>query len=298
MHASNSKASSAFMGIHSAATSCLVVVSCDASCLFTCTTSSRAAAAAAAALGVGLSYLQISTSARQRRHLNSNKALGGCKTRIQSLEQHWQGSMEARVEQFHKDAHRPRDKKTPKDIDKLRKFLYKNQEFRFTEREQSHLFQAVQLYVTAYTSAAAAAGNTTGAPALVAAAHDEDEGSNPAATLLEDALKMPFTVFTTSQKKTMLKWLDKFSSSSSSAAAASGSSSSKNVWYQVIDLANDTIEVMDKEGTTFTVNLLGASGELVSQLRQAWETEDEVKVRIGGNSSTGNEGRTLLDVKS
>jgi hypothetical protein len=43
-------------------------------------------------------------------------------------------SMEARTEQFHTDAQRPKDKNTAKDIEKLRKFLFKNQAHRFTDR--------------------------------------------------------------------------------------------------------------------------------------------------------------------
>jgi hypothetical protein len=42
--------------------------------------------------------------------------------------------MEARTEQFHTDAQRPKDKYTAKDIEKLRKFLFKNQAHRFTDR--------------------------------------------------------------------------------------------------------------------------------------------------------------------
>ena len=45
-----------------------------------------------------------------------------------------QMSMEARTEQFHTDAQRPKDKNTAKDIDKLRKFLFKNQAYRFIDR--------------------------------------------------------------------------------------------------------------------------------------------------------------------
>lgn len=79
-------------------------------------------------------------------------------------------SMEERTEKFHTDAQRPKDKNTPKDIDKLKKFLFKNQAHRFTDREQSHLFQAIQLYVTMYTA--------------------NPEPDSPALALVEDALKM------------------------------------------------------------------------------------------------------------
>ena len=55
---------------------------------------------------------------------------------------------------------------------------------RFTEREQSHLFSAVQCHFSAYQ-------DCTG------------DDAEPALGLLEDALKMPFTVFTTSHKACM-----------------------------------------------------------------------------------------------
>lgn len=60
--------------------------------------------------------------------------------------------MDERTEKFHTDAQRPKDKNTHKDIDKLRKFLYKNQNHRFTDKEQMNLYQAIQRYVNAYTA--------------------------------------------------------------------------------------------------------------------------------------------------
>lgn len=162
--------------------------------------------------------------------------------------------MEERVTQFHTDAGRPRDAKTPKDIDRLRKFLFRNQEHRFTEREQSHLFQAVQLYVTAYT-----------------ARQEDGDGDNPAAALLEDALKMPFTVFTTSHKKTMLKWLERLSGGGNAAgttegAFGSGGDSSDNSarWHDVIDIRDGAqAEVMDGDGETAVRNLMFVGSPLL-----------------------------------
>lgn len=108
--------------------------------------------------------------------------------------------MDERCAQFATDAQRPRDGKTRKEIAKLQKFLFRNQEHRFTERAQSHLFSAVQTHVA----------NHSAAPL---------EDDNPALPLVEDALKMPFTVFSTSQKKTMMKWLAKLTPSSGASDA-------------------------------------------------------------------------------
>jgi hypothetical protein len=189
--------------------------------------------------------------------------------------------MEARVEQFHSDAARPRDARTPRDIDRLRKFLYKNQEYRFTDREQSHLFQAVQLYVTAYTpSSTSTSGRTAPGP----------EETNPAAELLEDALKMPFTVFTTAHKKTMLKWLDKLHPAAGSAASTAPALAAGQgcVWYSVIDCSDSGLEVMDEEGNTLALPASSCSAEQWQQVGAAWDAGEEVRVQLSAAGSDGS----------
>eukprot|EP00195_Chlamydomonas_chlamydogama_P003750 CAMPEP_0202919280 /NCGR_PEP_ID=MMETSP1392-20130828/75455_1 /ASSEMBLY_ACC=CAM_ASM_000868 /TAXON_ID=225041 /ORGANISM="Chlamydomonas chlamydogama, Strain SAG 11-48b" /LENGTH=134 /DNA_ID=CAMNT_0049612591 /DNA_START=20 /DNA_END=422 /DNA_ORIENTATION=+ len=123
-----------------------------------------------------------------------------------------------------KDAQKPKDPvKTPREIERLRKFLFKNQEYRFTDREQSHLFNAIQLHVTHYSS------GTEG-------------DDNPALGLLEDALKMPFTVFGTSHKKSFLKWHAKLTggtegaAGAGTAAAGAGAGGSGSSRLQLIDV--------------------------------------------------------------
>lgn len=194
-------------------------------------------------------------------------------------QQQRQRPMEARVEQFHMDAARPRDARTPRDIERLRKFLYKNQEYRFTDREQSHLFQAVQLYVTAYTP------NSSSSAA--AAASEED---NPAAELLEDALKMPFTVFTTSQKKTMLKWLDKLRPAAGSSMPAAQAGEQGAVWYSVIDCTDSGLEVMDAEGNTLALLRSSCTPEMWQQVAAAWEAGEEVRMQLSEPGSDGSRG--------
>lgn len=80
-----------------------------------------------------------------------------------------------------------------KEVNTLRKFLFKNQEYRFTEREKTKLFIAVQSHVSN--------------PAARQASYGKSDGEECTAfKLLEDALKMPFSVFSTAHKKAMLKW--------------------------------------------------------------------------------------------
>lgn len=83
--------------------------------------------------------------------------------------------MEERCAQFQADAARPRDPvKTVKEIERLRKFLFKNQEYRFTDREQTHLFGAIQAHYAAHCELS-------------------ETEREPALMLVDDALKMPFT---------------------------------------------------------------------------------------------------------
>ena len=93
--------------------------------------------------------------------------------------------------------------------------------------------------------------------------------SSPALPLLEDALKLPFTVFTTKQKQKFLKWYDelnakeaaasaqpqreKVTNASHSRAICAGHSLThsltgvivKEMRYQVVDVEKNNISLMD-----------------------------------------------------
>jgi hypothetical protein len=98
--------------------------------------------------------------------------------------------MEDRVAQFQEAAEkRLAGAPLAREIGTLRKFLYKNQEYRFTDREKTKLFTAVAAH---WSNAAAIEPDKTGQSLI--------------SGLIDDCLKMPFTVFSTSQKSTMLKW--------------------------------------------------------------------------------------------
>jgi hypothetical protein len=93
-------------------------------------------------------------------------------------------SLESRCLQFHEVACTG-SKPPAKEIATLRKFLHKNQQQRFTDKAVARLFDTIHLY-----------------------AGKQDVSSDLKESLLEDALKLPHTVFSTKQKMKMLKMLE------------------------------------------------------------------------------------------
>ncbi|KAL6765745.1 hypothetical protein V8C86DRAFT_1822678 [Haematococcus lacustris] len=173
--------------------------------------------------------------------------------------------MDDRCQRFMLDAQSC--KQPEKEMSRLRKFLFKNQEHRFTDSEQGHLFQAVQLHVTA-ALAAAGGGGVAAAAAL---------------SLVEDCLKMPFSVFSTSQKKTMLKWLDKLQDSSDGAGqrgtpAVADAVSGAESW-SVMDTASEgSVSVMNDAGDEKDVS--AGSPEQYQSIHSALARGCAVTVRL------------------
>ncbi|KAF7723671.1 hypothetical protein EC973_001762 [Apophysomyces ossiformis] len=99
--------------------------------------------------------------------------------------------MEQRVQQFHDDTKnipKPPTAKTVKQMNTLRKFIFKNQDYRFSDKEKNKLFACIEVYFTVFDRTASEASNVSAFP------------------LIEDALKVP--CFTTKQKSQLLKWYD------------------------------------------------------------------------------------------
>lgn len=95
---------------------------------------------------------------------------------------------------------------------------------------------------------------------------------------VQDALKMPFTVFSTSQKKSMLKLLDKLNGLEGESAAAGGSCSQPQ--YTVLDVTDSSAEVMDEAGDTQQIDLAVCDQQLVEGLRRAFEREPEAELVV------------------
>ncbi|KAG2485104.1 hypothetical protein HYH03_016095 [Edaphochlamys debaryana] len=170
--------------------------------------------------------------------------------------------MDERCAQFQADAARPRDARTAKEVEKLRKFLFKNQEYRFTERAQTHLFGAVQAHISSHASLS-------------------EEEREPALLLVEDALKMPFTVFTTSHKKTFLKHLERLKPGGAGpAGAGAGAPQQQRQKWQVIDAGDSVLSVMTADGDTLDLDPGNSPADLVAKVRELFEAGSDVTVLL------------------
>ncbi|CAO3632647.1 unnamed protein product [Cunninghamella blakesleeana] len=101
--------------------------------------------------------------------------------------------MEQRIQKFHNDTKTittPPSAKTIKQMTTLKKFIYKNQDYKFTDKEKNKLFACIEAYFSAFDRST----TTT------------SENTVSAFPLIEDALKVP--CFTTKQKSQLLKWYD------------------------------------------------------------------------------------------
>ncbi|KNC98691.1 uncharacterized protein SPPG_06372 [Spizellomyces punctatus DAOM BR117] len=108
--------------------------------------------------------------------------------------------MEERVRQYHVEATSfvsaaVLPPKALKAMNGLRKFIHKNQDYRFSDKEKAKLFGAVEAYFTIFDRNSDRT-NT----------NESDANKPTSLPLIEDALKVP--LFTTKQKSTMLKWYD------------------------------------------------------------------------------------------
>ncbi len=133
--------------------------------------------------------------------------------------------------QLQASAHLP-SPKLGREISSLRRFLQKNQEHTFTEREKQKLFTAIQEHFSN--------------PAAVAIFPGAEP---PVLALIEDALKMPFSVFTTAHKQQMLKWLERLRGADRPVVAAAAPA--PKLSGQAIDLLPDgTLSLIQNDGSS------------------------------------------------
>jgi hypothetical protein len=122
--------------------------------------------------------------------------------------------------------------------------------------------------------------------------------------LLEDALKMPFTVFTSGHKAKMLRWLERLNSAGDGGHLATmmgSSSSAASTRYAVLDLDADAVEVMDEaDGETTRISLAAADPDLVRTLQDAFQSGGGVHVvltQCADAQGRGEVGLTLTGVE-
>ncbi len=98
---------------------------------------------------------------------------------------------------------------------------------------------------------------------------------------------MPFTVFTTSHKKTFLKWHAKLTGGAAPThGGRSGTGAAATVQkYQVYDITVDTISCMTDDGDTVEVDAAGCEATLVARVRELFDGGAEVRVTLNDNGS-------------
>lgn len=177
--------------------------------------------------------------------------------------------LEDRCTSFHDAARGTGKSKGPeREMATLRRFLHKNQNQRFTDKATARIFDTIQIYAT-----------------------DKQLSTDDREGLLEDALKMPFTVFSTKQKKTMLKWIEEVrggggtlggggQTSTAAVAAAAARTSNRNATtvLSIMDICakDDTVHLMTPSGDeTFEVTLSSLTPALRRELQNAFDAIEE-----------------------
>ena len=173
--------------------------------------------------------------------------------------------LEDRCVSFHEAAMGTgKSKGAVKEIATLRRFLHKNQNQRFTDKATARLSDTIMLY-----------------------AHDKQLSADDREGLLEDALKMPFTVFSTKQKKAMLKTLEDIrggrQTSRDGNTTTTSNSKKQTVVLSIMDIDedDDMVHLMTLTGDeTFQLPLSTLAPTLAQQVQNALnDTEESVEVQ-------------------
>mmetsp|Transcript_12043 Transcript_12043/g.15703 ORF Transcript_12043/g.15703 Transcript_12043/m.15703 type:complete len:184 (-) Transcript_12043:33-584(-) len=162
-------------------------------------------------------------------------------------------SLDQRCQQFHEACLGVGKSKGPtKEIATLRKFLHKNQDQRFTDKAVSRVFDTVQIYVC-----------------------NADISIELKEGLLEDCLKMPFTVFSTKQKQKMIKMLQGLRNDQQEELK----DDDVICLLSVLDLDGDDLSLLDEiSGLTYVVEI--TQGVLSDQIRELFKKSEDSEFYI------------------
>jgi hypothetical protein len=210
--------------------------------------------------------------------------------------------MEERVAQFQAAAEaRLPPAKLAKEVATLQRFLHRNQDHRFTEREKAKLFTAIQAHYAnpAASSGAPKLGRAVAAEAPATALHAaaavaaartdaadadaEGSGNGPLVLgLIEDALKMPFTVFSTAQKLQLLKWLDTLQGAAGGGRGTAAAALAV-IRLSVIDIGADGyLTLIDDDGVTRSDVSVAPNSAPAKGIGAALARGDDVTVAVRG----------------
>ncbi|KPI89506.1 hypothetical protein ABL78_1382 [Leptomonas seymouri] len=211
-----------------------------------------------------------------------------------------------------------------KEIGTLRRFLFRNQEYRFTKSAQQALYMAVLAHYgnsaahrasglpasTAGNTAAASASGAGGPPfstlslgsgsgnAAAPQQLDSDEGGReddeaaaaPILGLLDDALKMPFTVFTSPQKDKLLSlyWAvlgvegPQSGSSNTNTATAGEVATLRLSLMDVVDIGKHmaTLSLFAEDGEEYAQEVLVDDADTLNKLKKDFNEGNAVRVMV------------------
>jgi Eukaryotic elongation factor 5A hypusine, DNA-binding OB fold len=187
---------------------------------------------------------------------------------MRSKETATMSGLEDRCIQFHEAAMGTGKSKGPaKEIATLRKFLHKNQTQRFTDKATSRLFDTIQIYCT---GGATKKADVAAAGQWISVALEDREG------LLEDALKMPFTVFATKQKKAMLKWIEDLRGErDKNGGTATPKSTTTKLSVIDLDIDQQKLSLMKVDSGETYEDVLLPAGDVGLQIQKAFEASDD-----------------------
>ena len=151
-----------------------------------------------------------------------------------------------------------------KEISTLRKFLFKNQEQRFTDKAACRLFDTIQVYC--------AKENTE-----IDSDENREKLRKSQEDLLEDALKMPFTVFSTKQKQKMMKRLEEMRKPKDEYGLKDPVE--QNITFSVIEIENDLMTLMEINTGDTIENIPLIDNVLGSRIKNLFEKGDAVDVQ-------------------
>ena len=170
--------------------------------------------------------------------------------------------LEDRCAQFHEAATGTgKSKGAAKEMATLRRFLYKNQSQRFSDKAAARLFDTISIYAN-------------------------DKKEEGAEELLEDALKMPFTVFSTRQKSKMMKWMEALRGET--AASLTGTEDAPPIVLTVTDVMDDkTVSLMNTETGDSWENIAVENSAVFTAIQSAFQSTDDavdIKAEIHNGS--------------
>ncbi|CEL95469.1 unnamed protein product [Vitrella brassicaformis CCMP3155] len=195
--------------------------------------------------------------------------------------------MDERCDQFFSDAQSLTQQatvlnsKVSKDLGKLRRFLMKNQEHRFTPKAQQRLFDTIGIYVTWVKRTEMGAGNEDSVSAVL--------------DVVKDALAMPFTVFGTKHKTTLLQWHDHLTAAIADRPGGSGGDGTEDAAqeYQALSLdeGGQCVTVWDESAEATLEGINVRDEAMRGRVKVGIDEGKMVHVRVGLKD------RTVLSVR-